>query len=68
MLRHWRVSAHTIARLESEGRLEGLQVGQRVYYSDAKLTELLGQPVVPTSTQGEEMVAGTDRYGQHRAA
>jgi len=42
--RTWKVSHATIYRLEAEGHLDGIEVGNRVYYSEAQLRRALGEP------------------------
>jgi hypothetical protein len=46
-MKEWGRSYNFFLRLEREGRLLGIWVGQRVYFSRAQLLELLGEPANP---------------------
>jgi len=47
-MRIWRVTEYRLNVLEQHGKLHGLQVGQRVFFSRAELVEVLGEPPNPT--------------------
>jgi hypothetical protein len=44
----WGTYYKRLYELEREGRLIGIHVGNRVWYSRAQLIELLGEPKFPT--------------------
>jgi len=44
-MREWERSSNFFYRLEREGRLLGIWVGQRVYFSRRQLVQLLGEPI-----------------------
>jgi len=46
-MREWHVDERKLYLLEQLGRLLGIRVGNRVFYSRARLIELLGEPTNP---------------------
>lgn len=60
-MRCWGISADGIYAAERRGRLRGLRIGQRVWYSTAELIALFGEPTTPPSSgpvKGRESAKG----------
>jgi hypothetical protein len=47
-MREWDRSSNFFYRLEREGKLVGIWVGERVYFSRRQLVQLLGEPSNPS--------------------
>jgi len=44
VLRRWKVGPNRLYQLETDGKLLAIEVGSRVYYAEAQLRSILGDP------------------------
>jgi len=56
----WRVDSSTLYKLEIAGDLLGIRIGNRVWFSRARLVQLLGEPTNPDRPTRLKRLAQSD--------